>query len=100
MIRIERVPEDVAANAKVIFAQLLGPGLAVMAALAERCELIEVWKRIATAPDWSPMINNGSGLNSTDLKACLTKRVFPEFVPAQPLPTPRCVRPLSHPSPY
>jgi hypothetical protein len=34
------------------------------------------------------------------LKACLTKRVFPEFVSAQPLPTLRCVRPLRHPSPY
>jgi hypothetical protein len=67
VIGIERVPEDVAAHAKVIFPQLLGPGLAVVAAFTQRGELIEMRKRIATAPDWSPVIDDSSRLNSTDL---------------------------------
>jgi hypothetical protein len=67
VIGIERVPEDVAAHTKVIFPQLLGPGLAVMAAFTQRSELIEMRKRIATAPDWSPVIDDGGRLNSADL---------------------------------
>ena len=61
--------------------------------------MLERRKRIATALDWGAVIDDGSGLNSTDLKACLTKWVLAQFKPAQPLPPLCSVRPLSHPSP-
>ena len=82
MIRIERVAEDVAALAQPILAHLLGTRLGVVATLAQRGEIIEMRKWIAAALDWGAVIDDGSGLNSTDLKACLTKRVLAQLKPA------------------
>jgi hypothetical protein len=42
------------------------------------------------------VIDDGSGLNSTDLQACLAKGVLAQFKPAQPLPSLCRVRPHSH----
>jgi hypothetical protein len=87
VFRIERIAEHIAALDQVNLACLLSAALSVVASSAQRCELLERRKRIAATLDRSPMIDHGRRLNSTDLKACLTKRVFLEFVPAQPLPT-------------
>jgi hypothetical protein len=67
MIGIEWMTEDVATFAKIIFTKLLTPGLCVMATLAHRSELLERREWIATAPDWSPVIDDGGRLNSADL---------------------------------
>ena len=82
MIRIERVAENIAALAQPILAHLLGARLGVVATLAQRGEFIEMRKWIATALDWGAVIDDGSGLNSTDLKACLTKWVLAQLMPA------------------
>jgi hypothetical protein len=39
-------------------------------------------KWIAAAFDWGTVIDGGSGLNSTDLKACLAKWVLAQLMPA------------------
>jgi hypothetical protein len=82
MIRIERVAEDIAALAQPILAHLLGACLGVVANLTQRGELIEVWKWIAAALDWGAVIDDGSGLNSSDLKTCPTKWVLAQLKPA------------------
>jgi hypothetical protein len=82
VIGIERVAEDVTALAQPILAHLLGARLGVVATLAQRGEFIEMRKWIATALDWGAVIDDGSGLNSTDLKTCLTKWVLAQFKPA------------------
>ena len=87
MVRVKRVAEHVTALAQPILAHLLGTRLGVVATLAQRGETIEMRKWIAAALDWGAVINDGSGLNSTDLKACLTKWVLLQFLLAHALPS-------------
>jgi hypothetical protein len=96
VIRIKRVAEDIAAFAQPILAHLLGARLRVVATLAQRGEFIEMRKWIASALDWGAVIDDGSGLESADLKACLAKWVLAQFKPAQPLPSLRRVWPNCH----
>ena len=99
MIGIERITEHVTAFPHVVLAQLLSSGLGVMAADAQRRELLKRRIEIAAALNGGAMIDDSSGLNSANLQACLTKWVFSQFVPAQPLPSLRRVRPGCHSSP-
>jgi hypothetical protein len=67
MVWVEGISENIATFSEIVLTQLFGPGLAVMTTLTERCELLERRKRIATAPNWSPMVDDGGRLNSADL---------------------------------
>ena len=66
VIWIERIATHVAALddfGRRFSAQLLRSSLCVVTPLAQRRELIEVRKRLATALDWDPVIDRNRGLN-------------------------------------
>jgi hypothetical protein len=62
-------------------AELLRSSLCVVTPLAQRRELIEVRKWLATALDRDLVIDRNRGLNSANLKTCLTEWVRTQLMP-------------------
>jgi hypothetical protein len=78
VIGIERVARRITALNDCrsgIPAQLFRARLGVVTAVAERRELIEMWKRFAAAVEWGPVIDRNCRFDEADPETGFTERM-------------------------